>query len=391
MKRTSLLLGVLSFVCSLSLQAQDAEAWVGLPLRFDTPGARSLGMGAAAVAVTDDAALAAVNPAALASVGKRTFAAEYRDRRNTARFSNQGSVTELTSAQGGVSSAVLVLPQETFTWAAFYDEPINASARNISLPSGTAFVPARSDVRLRRYGVAAAWKRGKLSAGGALRYDSLRLLSGWYTMQPVPGVATPAQYQRVRSGEFTYNAGVQWQAAPALKVGAVYARGAHYEALRQVDGGPGFVPPFIYFTQFRTPSSLGAGASWSASRNVTLAADAVRVHYAEMTPGATFVIVAVGGVPPVVMHDATELHAGAEYRVTPLVALRAGWWRDPAHGPVALGGPYDQITQAALQPDADENHVTAGVGIGSERLRFDAAYDHGERTRRASVGVATTF
>jgi len=89
--------------------------------------------------------------------------------------------------------------------------------------------------------------------------------------------------------------------------------------------------------------------------------------------------------------DVTELHAGAEYRMGG-VALRAGWWRDPAH---ALASQNDisvppPFTYIPLILDSTENHLTAGIGVGS-KTRFDASIDRSARSTRVAFGVGSSF
>ena len=115
------------------------------------------------------------------------------------------------------------------------------------------------------------------------------------------------------------------------------------------------------------------------TRHITIAADAVRVRYSEMENA---------WVTRYEIPDVTELHAGAELRIPSRVpvAIRAGWWRDPAH----------RLRATALENfallDEDENHLTAGIGIGlGESLRLDAAIGRSEHTTRASVGVGAKF
>ncbi|MBV9494717.1 MAG: hypothetical protein JOZ54_10760 [Acidobacteria bacterium] len=383
------LLFLLLLLCPFAASAQDVEAWAGVPIHFDTAGARSLAMGATTVAVTNEPSLVSSNPASLASIGKRTFAAEYRSRTTRAQYFSGASWTNFDTTQANITSATLVLPQQGVTWAAFFDEPQHSAQNNGLLPiNSTLFIPARVFTQLQRYGLGAGWKRGNLSAGATVHYDSMRMQSSRYVMAPQPNTIPYTEILYANDNAIAWNAGLQWQAAPAVTVGAVYARGAQFDVQRQAFGYFDGVPvPTVQWT-YHTPSSMGVGAAWNGVPNLTVAADAVRINYQEMTPQ----VFIVGSLPPVLMREATELHAGAEYRVTPHVAVRAGWWRDPAHGPA----PYSLWVllpeiRASLQPDVDQDHVTAGVGIGTERLRFDAAYDHSERTRRASFGIATTF
>ena len=89
--------------------------------------------------------------------------------------------------------------------------------------------------------------------------------------------------------------------------------------------------------------------------------------------------------------DVTELHAGAEYRAGKY-ALRAGWWRDPAHALAIRNGvmPPPPFHYLVAADDPTENHVTAGLSYG-EKTRFDASIDRGSRSTRVAFGVSTAF
>ncbi|MBV9494718.1 MAG: hypothetical protein JOZ54_10765 [Acidobacteria bacterium] len=93
MKSSLLLLSPLC-LSPLAASAQDAEAWTGVPIHFDTPGARSLSMGATTVAVTSEPSLAASNPASLGAIGadRVRFGAAY-DHRQRTRHASFGVVT----------------------------------------------------------------------------------------------------------------------------------------------------------------------------------------------------------------------------------------------------------------------------------------------------------
>jgi hypothetical protein len=61
------------------------------------------------------------------------------------------------------------------------------------------------------------------------------------------------------------------------------------------------------------------------------------------------------------------------------VALRAGWWRDPAR----FSAPYSILGQTV-------QHYTFGSGVNIGSTRLDLAYDAGDHgvQRRAVVGLA---
>jgi hypothetical protein len=96
-------------------------------------------------------------------------------------------------------------------------------------------------------------------------------------------------------------------------------------------------------------------------------------------------------------NDVTELHLGAEYFffLSKLpVAVRAGFWRDPAHA-IEYRGPLqapDAVAAAILYPKGtNQNHVSIGAGLAWPKFQVDAAYDRSPRYRVGSISVIRRF
>ena len=97
-----------------------------------------------------------------------------------------------------------------------------------------------------------------------------------------------------------------------------------------------------------------------------------------------------------VLDDGTELHFGVEYFFatnTPF-ALRAGWWRDPAHQ-IRYEGPIDTadgIVASILYPgDEDEDHYSIGIGWAWPDFQLDAAWDHADSSDVVSLSIVARF
>ncbi len=102
-------------------------------------------------------------------------------------------------------------------------------------------------------------------------------------------------------------------------------------------------------TKFSVPDVASVGVSWHPTSNLTLGADVSRIDYSVAASDFVSVIevvydgeqlVKVDGVKGYEADDATEIHAGVEYYIQTRVpfAIRAGWWRDPAHA-ITYRGP----------------------------------------------------
>lgn len=423
-RSSAVAVAVAVLLLSFSVSAQDIESFAGVRIRIDAPGARSTAMGGASEALSDPFG-AATNPASLAQQRKRVVAVEGREVTNEIDFHTSGTVGSFTSAtyehgSRGVRAATLVIPTAPATWVLFYDEPYDvfvdtrstidanrvANMLGVAIRNGNA-VPlnecidgpslagceglvyfsaptltrAYGTLRLRRYGAAAARSFGRLSVGASAQYAELNERFG--------GAQTGGR-------ELTWNAGLQYALAPRVRFGASYRAGATYDGERTLPGTLGEPLPVVP-SQFRTPTSYAAGLAADVTPNLTIAADAVRIKYSDLVERPVNAFTdrppAFGGPIYYGFPDVTELHAGAEYRLSTRipVALRAGWWREPAHRMQALGNEsLAKALNAVMLLDEDENHVTAGIGIG-DRVRLDAAFDRSENTSRASLTLATAF
>lgn len=406
--RTSVVFAVL-LLTPLAASAQEIESLAGVRLTFDRPGARSLAMGSASIALNDGTG-AAANPAAIAG-SPRTYSIETRKRTMEGRYVSDADLNTLgvESSTRGVSSAFVTLPMMGATWSFFYDEPLDvqhstvpafASVTTVGLfycggeLSSTACggpaiafnlpgtYPIDASLRLQRYGAAAAWNRGPLAVGASVRREHLR--------QETTFVAVPALFANQYAGvaetiddhDLTWSAGATWSLGSIARLGATYSSGGSFAGARTFPLEP------AQAIELRTPPSLGAGIAIQPLPRLTFTADAIRVRYSEMMHEGRNVFPqgADLGYP-----DVTELHAGAEVRLG-RVALRGGWWHDPAHALTTKNGilPPPPFTQIAGIVNEAENHVTAGLGIGT-RNRLDASIDRGSRSTRVSLGVTTTF
>ncbi|HEX2121105.1 MAG TPA: hypothetical protein VHL59_05620 [Thermoanaerobaculia bacterium] len=406
--RTSL---IIAFVLLIPIvaAAQELESFAGVRLTFDRAGARSLAMGSTAIASTDPNAVTA-NPAAIAG-SARTLSIETRRRTFEGRYIGDHDLNTIgvESATSGIRSATFTLPIAATTWSFFYDEPLDVQHSNASLFSAgavdaTFFVcdgrvsatpcnspavalqlpatfPLDVALRLRRYGAAAAWSRGPLAFGASLRREHLRQQSGFVAAPPLfnafSGIA-----ETTDDTAMTWSAGATWNVARSARVGASYSSGGSFSGTRTFPVEP------AQSIELRTPPSLGVGVSISPLPRLTLAADAVRVRYSAMMHDRRNVFPQGSdlGFP-----DVTELHAGAEYRIGS-VALRGGWWRDPAHALAIRNGvtPPPPFHFLPALVDSSENHLTAGIGFGG-KTRFDASIDRGERSTRVALEISTSF
>src|SRR4051794_31323551 len=217
---------LLALFAALPVAAQntDIESLSGLQFNFGNPGARSLGMGGAFLGLADDASAAEANPAGLTILRKPEISIEGRNYQEQQVFSTSGTFPKIDrtafshySQRVDVTFASIVYPIKNFTLGAYYHEPlrnegagqvvpvrndftgeIKTNVPDFYLPTdgisgpvsrqtcidlnrqnptktacpGYTITPFLSavDIHEKTFGLAAAWKIGKLSLGGTARY-----------------------------------------------------------------------------------------------------------------------------------------------------------------------------------------------------------------------------
>ena len=407
--RTRDLLATLLTLSSTCAIAQEAESLAGVRLRFDRGSTRSLALGSTGIA-SKQTDLATINPAAVAGA-RRSLSVDWGRRAMEGRYVGDATLNEIDaeSSTRGVRSASLILPFAGLTWALAYDSPLDISHSTVSLFDDARIesffvcggklsptscdspmvvfnapvtLPIEAELELRRYGVTAAWSNGPFAAGATIRQERLRQRTV-FTGPISPShesYAGPAE--TTDDADIAWGAGATWDVTPKVRVGATYSSGGAFAGSRTFADGS------LQETEFRTPPSAGIGVSFDPVKNLTLAIDAVRVQYSEMMHDRRNVFPQGSELG---YADVDEIHVGAEYRSGPF-ALRAGWWRDPAHA-LALRntiGPPPPFHYAQGIVDDDDDHVTAGIGFGS-RTRLDASVDRSSRTTQVALGISTTF
>lgn len=424
----------------------DLEVNSGTEFNFSSPGARSLGMGGAFVALADDATAAFANPAGLTTLTAPEVSFEGRSWGYTTNFTDQGALGtpsnigldrvagivegESKSTQGSISFASLVYPKGRFAVAAYYTT--NAKYKADYATTGaftlnqTRLFPAVNAIELdvKSLGVAVAYQVSKgLSIGlGAAQYDSsLHSTTQRYSFAtfdvarannpgnfygPPDFSAGNIQNQQSQDGEekkIAFNGGIVASLGDKMRLGASYRQGPKFD-IDVLHRGGARNPATIFKSttgSFHVPDTMGLGLVYRPSDSSTIALEYRRVAYSQLVED--FVVVFTADNAPVAspddftINDANELHLGFEYvlsRMKTPLAIRLGGWYDPQHriyyeGPESINdGAY-----SALFRKADNNiHATGGLGIvfGS-RMQLDAAVDVSSRTTTASASAVVRF
>jgi long-chain fatty acid transport protein len=464
MRRSLLLIALGAILLALPLMAQntDIEALSGLQFNFANPGARSLGMGGAFLGLADDATAVEANPAGLTILRKPEISLELRNFMTTQTLATSGTFGENLartdfssfSKRADVSFASFVYPIRNFALAAYYTEPLNFHAAGAVLPTkdpltGADINPPRTfvsrdaqkavseqqcfdlqlndpdscsefdvtpfatavNVTQRTWGLAGAWKIRKLSIGASARFQQFRETAGTIrpdseVVQATAVIDDKGVLQLKSRNDLTFTAGFKWEATERFSVGGVYKKGARYDAptfvALQADN---FVAQKFADTTFHIPDIAGIGISVRPIPVLTINVDAVHVTYSNMVDDFISINSAVRTLTNAfVANDVTELHVGGEYFFSTKVplAIRAGYWRDPAHatqfvGPqsgvpsvMALG---QFLGDAILFPAGKtQNHMSIGAGLAwTTRFQIDAAYETSEKYKVGSLSMVTRF
>ena len=271
------------------------------------------------------------------------------------------------------------------------------------------FVSALS-VRQRTFGLAGAWQvHPKLSVGVNVRHQRFQeaAFTTRYTQQLDPkqvlvqatARANGDEVELIEATDTTFGLGFKWSPTDKISVGGVYKQGPEFEtSLFYADVASQFNFTERARPNFHIPDIAGLGVSVRPIPVLTINVDAVHVKYSNLADDhKTVYTQSVGTLEdPFVIEDGIELRAGAEYFFATKIpfALRAGYWRDPAHS-VEWNGPLthpDFIAEAMLFPEGEaQNHWSVGAGLAWPRFQIDVAYDSSQHYKVGSISMVTRF
>lgn len=456
----------------VAAQNTDIESLAGITFNFANPGARSMGMGGAFLGLADDASAAEANPAGLTILRKTEISIEARNYRNSQIVAVSGTFPDLEfqefssfSRRAEVQFGSIVIPVGNWAFAAYYHQPINYANSATVLPefdsSGTFitrnvpnfYIPIGNppgssgpipedecralpqgqcltgsvlpfatavEVKLETMGLAAAVQLGKLSLGASARYHQFE--EGAFTTRFFQGSpvsiavqATDLDIDTIEPNpedDISFAGGFKYTISDRFSFGGSYKQGPEFDA-------PLFIldlqddEPFqeVADTKFHIPDVAGIGFSVRPVPSLTINLDAVHVTYSNLVDD--FRSTGSGTVfleQPFDSKDVTEFHVGGEYFFPTKIpfALRAGWWRDPAHamhyvGPLNCNDdnyPLDQrvlcvanrATESILFPESkDLDHYSVGVGLAWPSFQIDAAYDTSDGFKVGSLSGVYRF
>jgi long-chain fatty acid transport protein len=408
-----------------------------IPLQFDflNPGARSLGLGGAFVAVADDATAALTNPAGLTqTIRKYEFTAELRYRTLDTPYLSVGRLSGAPTGQGldtvrgpvyGLSTDAAVRPyflsaaykRGKFFAAAYRHELVLQTNSFISqgpfYAAGGAInarlfgLAGDRDIHLIGYGVSAAYSVSpRVSIGEGISFYRLSLDSHFAALDSQgpygPADLTTAGHistttQNGSGLQGAFNVGALVTLTPILRVGAVFRQSAtfHFTEITNVPDGSGLTR----VGTFRTPAVFGAAVRVDASDAWTFAIDYDRVQYANLTTDFITFQVDPSQANRIAIRSGNELHVGVEYsllRVKRKPSIRAGIWFDPDHAVQYAsdrsGSDADTRLKAVFPGGSNAWHYCLGFGMPlSRRLEINAGSDFASQRKYASASAVVRF
>jgi len=397
------------------------------------PGARSLGLGGAFLALADDATAAIANPAGLVQLARPEISVEGRYWSYSSPYTVSGNVQGTPTGIGldtelglktavssddttGLSFLSFVYPRGRWSFALYRHLYLKfeSAAFTQGLFKDGRFTRDRyldqvttADALITSYGFSSAVRiTDSLSLGlGLVLYDADitmigsvhrwdnpdNLLGSPTTFRPENLMTTTTMIQNDMDMGIT--GGFLWDISPVWRLGGKFREGPEIEVGAGFVMGPansfGLPPGYeLVIDRLATakyPDTFGLGVAFrSPGGRWTAALEWDRITYSEMPKSLE--------LDDQTADDGDEVHVGGEYVFLgsrPLLALRAGAWLDPDH--VLRATSDDPYTQALLRPAGDQMHYAVGFGMAFESFQLDGAVDFSELVDTISLSAIFSF
>ena len=422
-----------------------AQTSVQIPLQFDllNPGAKSLALGGAFVAMADDATAGFANPAGLIDLGRMQLSVELRGRRISSLFLERGRLSGDISNQltdtivgpvfgespdnsVGLGYASIVLPSRSRRWtlAAFRHELVRVDqsffSHGVFQKDPTELTSRRDNpqegvrrIALTNYGLAGAWSLNPhTSIGAALSVYHFDLDATFrrfdydgFLGPPILSTEIGRSTQQGSGFSVAPSFGVQYclqacdqRSTRSARLGAAYRMGPSFDYDTQDGTDP------LRTQTFRSPSALAVGGAVempSEGRRLVLSGEVTWVSYSRLERDYVVDQARGSGLQDqFFVDDGVEVHVGAQYTLETVrwvPKLRAGLWSDPNHSVRFRSDPAlqfptdrvkDELMRVALSRGERATHVTAGVGLTlNERFAWNAGADFAVRSTVISTSI----
>jgi long-subunit fatty acid transport protein len=410
----------------------NVEVNAGIQFDFLSPGGRSLALGGAFTAAADDATAAFTNPAGLREISRKEVSFEGRIRSYDTPFTSSGhgmgtptgvgtdTVTGLVDdfshqTIGSPSFFSMVYPSGKWRIAA-YGHQLARFKSDITTEGayyGTTNPPSRLlptqanlDLTVWDYGVSGSLnlsKQATIGAGVVIYKASLDSLTTRYdlptnTSPPVYTTVRDSQTQTASANNVGFNVGFTVEPADAVRIAAVYRRGAAFDVAvknlsptgQTTESGTG---------QFHVPDVFSLGVAARATRVITVSADFTHVRYSQMTDGFLTLFASSPLTATVAadysVKDGNEVHGGVQYfdpNAKAPIAVRGGIWYDPAHA-IVYGGSNAQFQILFRERDQSQVHYAfgGGVTVPGSSVEINAGVDISKLVTTTSISAIVRF
>jgi len=424
-------------VCLVPVISAAQEAPPALEFSFSNPGARSMALGGAFVALADDATAAFANPAGLVQLVRPEISLELRRRQFSTPYTEGGRASGSPTGQGidtvdgirtevsaettsGVSFLSFVYAGAKWSLALYRHQLADFSLATevnglfgVAAEGGTRRYEDQwtvTDLDVVGTGFSGAYQvSDRLSLGFGLTYFTGRVENQgaayavdsfpetfWDRNSFLPDRQFVASTFTVDDSDVGYNAGVLWKFAESWRLGGVFRQGPRFDYELINRAGPlheepaGTIVAAVTDRSIAFPDVWGLGVAYrSPNGSLTVGFEWDRVEYSVILETLDSEQVDTTDVG---MDDANELHLGAEYaflKTSPLIAVRAGLWHDPEHRFRYEGD--DPFSRALYQPGEDAFHISVGVGIALRRFQIDIGADLSQLIDQFAVSAIYSF
>lgn len=431
----------------------DSDVNSVIPFNFANPGARSLGMGGAFLALADDATAAYTNPAGLTQLLEPEISIEGRHTAYSVPYLSGGSYTVDPFDTSGLKSAdadnsvnnlsflSISFPHDRWSFAFYRNETLRYdNSFGAGFEGTTVAVPdvgvdnifpiaGRQSVKIVDYAFSAAFRLGDaVSLGAGVSYYQFDIDSfvGRYSDQFFvnPGVLLNEQTQSGSDSDFGVNLGARFAFNEQWSLGLAYRQGPkfQYHANATIVGDSQETPdgtmavaiaPILLEqfdkVRFKVPDVYSVGLAWRPTDAWRIDFDIDRVMYSQVTDNITSLF----GFQPATLSrlaipNGTEYHLGAEYTFAQManpVSIRAGFWHDPRHSLAYQGNPltdpgYDpsqnlfgSLALAAVYgvSSGSQSHGAIGAGMAFKQFQIDFGADFSNLVDTYSISAVWRF
>ncbi len=333
---------------------------------FFNPGARSIGLGGAFAAIADDATAAFANPAGLVQILRPEISAEIR---GTAGRFDSGTPYGPSNGVSGLGFFSFVYPARSWAFA-LYSHQVASLDISFSGPH-----PVTRELSVRSFAGAAAFEiHEHLSVGAGLSYYN-------------GNSSAVGSADGFSDADWGFNLGILWTVATAWKVAGFYRQGPEFDSNSNPVGSNtrhlqvADLKNAAGISNLSFPDEYGLGVAFQpGSGGWTFGFEWDRI-------GSAVDPLLVGNA---VSYGGSEYHLGTEYAVLrwkPVVAIRAGFWTEPASRRQPIAGP--EVMEIATSKTS--THVAFGFGLAFKRFQIDAGVDIFERAVVGSASVVYSF